>query len=88
MLNPDRQISVLGDTMSQIPVEAVTNKCEIISPKTEICLSGFNIGTLLFFLYLLEIYILKRNMPKCSLFKRSQQSSDVGENVALCIVFS
>ena len=32
------------------------------SPETEICLSGFNTGTWLFFSYLVEICILKRNM--------------------------
>ena len=39
--DPEWQISVEGDTMSQIPVEAKPRLgCDIVSPETEICHSG------------------------------------------------
>ena len=50
-----------------------------VSSETEICLSGFNTGTWLFFSYLVEICILKRNMP--IMFPlTSRKPSDVARN--------
>ena len=36
-----------------------TGICDIVSPETEICLSGFNTGTWLFFSFFIEICIFK-----------------------------
>ena len=58
MSDQDRQISVDGDTMSQISVEAVARlKCDIVSPETEIFLSGLYWDLIIFIVIHYDLHL-------------------------------